>query len=68
MSHFATAPTVPVYLRWSEHTTTFNRDDHPDHVIEAGHFPLMVRAVVGGIKMTKVLMDRGSGINMLLRS
>ena len=33
---FDTAPAVPVYLRWSERPITFNRDDHPDHVIEAG--------------------------------
>jgi hypothetical protein len=33
---FAIAPTVPVYLRWLECLITFNRDDHPDHVIEAG--------------------------------
>jgi hypothetical protein len=52
---FATAQAVPVYLRWSKHPITFNRDDHPDHVIEAGWFPLVVSAVVGGVKMTKVL-------------
>jgi hypothetical protein len=33
---FATVPAVPIYLRWSEHPITFNRDDHPDHVIEVG--------------------------------
>jgi hypothetical protein len=39
-------------------------DNHLDHVIEAGRFPLVVRAVVGGVKMIKVLMDRGSSINI----
>jgi hypothetical protein len=52
---FATAPAIPVYLRWSERPITFNRDDHPDHVIEAGRFPLVV------------LMDGGSGINILYK-
>ena len=32
---FATTSVVPVYLRWSECPITFNRNDHPDHVIEA---------------------------------
>jgi hypothetical protein len=62
---FATTPVVPVNLRWSERPITFNRDDHPDHVIEAGRFPMVVSAVVGGVKMTQVLVDRGSGINIL---
>ena len=64
---FATTPTIPIYLRWSERPITFNRDDHPDHVIEAGRFPLVVNVVVGGVKVTKVLMDRGSGINILYK-
>jgi hypothetical protein len=64
---FATALAIPVYLRWSERPITFNRDDHPDHFIEAGRFPLVVSVVVGGVKMTKVLMDGGSDINILYR-
>ena len=46
---------------------TFNRDDHPDHVIEAGRFPLVVSTVIGGVKMTNVLMDGESGINILYK-
>jgi hypothetical protein len=50
-----------------ERPITFNRDDHPNHVIEASQFPLVVSVVMGGVKMTKVLMDRGSGINILYK-
>jgi hypothetical protein len=50
-----------------QRSITFNRDDHPDHVIEAGRFPLVVNAVVEGVKITKVLMDGGSGINVLYK-
>jgi hypothetical protein len=64
---FSTTPVVHVYLRWSERSITFNRDNHPDHVIKASRFPLVVSTVVGGVKMTKVLMDRGSGINILYK-
>jgi hypothetical protein len=60
-------PAVPIYLRWSKRLITCNRDDHPNHVIEASWFPLVVNAVVGGIKMTKVLMDGGSDINILYK-
>jgi hypothetical protein len=48
-----------------EHPITFNRDDHPNHVIKAGRFPLVVSVVIGGVKMMKVLMDGGGGINIL---
>jgi hypothetical protein len=50
---FVTAPAVTVYLRWSEHLITFNREDHPDHVMEARRFHLVVSAVIRGVKMTK---------------
>ena len=33
---FTTAPVAPIYLRWSERPITFNRDDHPDHIIKVG--------------------------------
>jgi hypothetical protein len=64
---FTTVPVVPIYLRWSERSITFNRDDHPDHVIKASRFSLVVSAVVGGINMTKVFMDGGSDINILYK-
>jgi hypothetical protein len=64
---FAIASAVPVYLRWSERSITFNRDDHPYHVIKARRFPLVVIIIIGGIKMTKVLMDGGSGTNILYK-
>ena len=62
---FATTPVVLVYLRWLERPITFNWDDHPDHVIEASWFPLVVSTIIGGVKITKVHMDGGSSINIL---
>ena len=52
----AAAPVVPIYLKWLERSITFVRDDHPDHVIEAGRFPLVVSTVVEGVKIM-VLID-----------
>jgi hypothetical protein len=41
--------------------------NHPDLVVEAGRFPLVVSAVVESVKMTRVLMDGGNDINILYK-
>ena len=64
---YAAAPATPLYLHWFERPITFDSSDHPDRVIEAGRFPLVVSVMVENMKMTKVLMDRGSGINILYK-
>jgi len=46
---------------------TFDKSDHPDHVIEVGRFPLVVTAMINIVRMMKILMDGGSGINILCR-
>jgi hypothetical protein len=33
---------TPVYLDWSDHAITFDRDDHPDHVLNPRKYPLVV--------------------------
>jgi hypothetical protein len=44
---------------------TFDQEDHPDRVPYLGHYPLMVSLIVGTTCLTKVLMDGGSGLNIL---
>jgi hypothetical protein len=44
---------------------TFDRSDHPDHVPQPGRFPLVVDPIIGTKRVTKVLMDGGSGLNIL---
>jgi hypothetical protein len=61
----AVEPAVPTYLRWSESAITFDRADHPDLVPQPGRFPLVVDPVVGRKRLSKVLMDGGSGLNIL---
>jgi hypothetical protein len=56
---------IPTYLRWSESAITFDRTYHPDHVPQPGRFPLVVDPVVRPKRLTKVLMDGGSGLNIL---
>jgi hypothetical protein len=55
----------PSYLKWSEVPITFNRKDHPDHVPQPESYPLVVAPLFKSKRIHKVLMDGGSGINVL---
>jgi hypothetical protein len=61
-------PAVPEFLRWSETAITFNRNDHPDYVPQPGKLPLVVSPIIGTKRLTRVLMDGGSGLNILYAS
>jgi hypothetical protein len=56
---------APVYLYWSDKTITFDQGDHPDRVPSPGKYPLVVDPVIGNIRLTKVLMDGGSSLNII---
>jgi hypothetical protein len=56
---------MPAFLDWSMSAITFNHDDHPDHVPQPGRYPLVVDPIIGNMWLTKVLMDGGSGINIM---
>jgi hypothetical protein len=60
-----TEPAVPNYLKWAEAPITFDKTDHPDHIPQPGRFPLVVDPIVGTKRLGKVLMDGGSGLNLL---
>ena len=59
------APVTPSYLKWSQTAITFNQSDHPAHIATPGRQALVVDPVVEGTRLTKVLMDGGSGLNIL---
>jgi hypothetical protein len=59
---------TPSYLMWSEVLITFDRTDHPDHVPQSGSYPLVVAPLFKSKWIHKVLMDGGSGINVLYAS
>ena len=59
------APAAPQWLNWSEQPITWSRADHPPRVDNPGSLALVVAPQVGGYKLTKVLMDGGSSINIL---
>jgi hypothetical protein len=56
---------VPVYLDWSDKPITFDQGDHPDCVPSPGRYPLVVDPVIGNARLTKVLMDGGSSLNII---
>jgi hypothetical protein len=56
---------APVYLDWSDKPITFDQGDHPDHVPRPGKYPLIVDPIIGNVRLTKVLMDWGSGLNII---
>jgi hypothetical protein len=58
-------PAVPTPLRWSEVPITFSRADQWTSFSEPGRFPLVLKPVVAGSKLNKVLIDGGSGLNIL---
>jgi hypothetical protein len=56
---------TPVYLDWSDKPITFDQDDHPDCVPSPGRYPLVVDPVIGNARLSKVLMDGGSSLNII---
>jgi hypothetical protein len=56
---------TPVYLDWSDKPITFDQGDHPDCVSSPGRYPLVVDPVIDNARLTKVLMDGGSSLNVI---
>ena len=56
---------IPSFLRWSKSPITFDRRDHPSHIARPGCNPLIVDPIVHKKRLTKLLMDGGSGLNIL---
>ena len=62
---YNTEPVVPSYLKWSKTPITFDRFDHPDHIPQPGSYPLVVAPLFDTKRVHRVLMDGGSGLNVL---
>jgi hypothetical protein len=56
---------APIYLDWSDKPITFDQGDHPDRVSSPGKYPLVVNPIIGNVRLTKVLMDGGSSLNII---
>jgi hypothetical protein len=58
----------PSYLKWSEVPITFDCKDHPGNIPQPGSYPQVVAPLFKSRRIHKVLMDGGSGINVLYAS
>jgi hypothetical protein len=54
-----------VYLDWSDKPITFDKGDHPDYVPSPGRYPLVVDLIISNVRLSKVLMDGGSNLNII---
>ena len=55
----------PSFLSWSESLITFDQRDHPSHATRPGRYTLVIDPIVHKKHLTKVLMNGGSGLNIL---
>ena len=62
---YAIETAVPSFLSWSESPITFDQRDHPSCVTRPGRYPLVIDPIIHKKHLTKVLMDGGSGLNIL---
>jgi hypothetical protein len=62
---YAAKPATPAFLDWFRSAITFDRDDHPDRVSQPDRYPLVVDPIISNTRLTKVLMDRGSSLNIM---
>jgi hypothetical protein len=56
---------TPVYLDWSDKPITFDQGDHPDCVPSPGRYPLVLDLVINNARLTKILMNGGSSLNII---
>lgn len=62
----ATVPAAPPpQLPWSERLITFDKNDHPNHIVKTCRFPLVVNTMIKTAWVTMIFMDGGSNINLL---
>jgi hypothetical protein len=58
-------PAAPRPLRWSEVPISFSRNDQWTSFSEPSKFPLVLDPVVAEVRLTKVLIDGRSGLNLI---
>ena len=58
-------PATLAFLKWSGSPITFDRSDDADSVTHLGRYPLVVNPIVGMKRLTKILMDGGSSLNIM---
>jgi hypothetical protein len=56
---------TPLFLDRSEMAITFDHDDHLDYVPNPRVYPLVIDPIIANTRLTKVLMDGGSNLNII---
>jgi len=56
---------VAQYLNLSNTPISFDQDDHPDKVVTPGIYPLVVDPIIVNARLSKVLMDGDSSLNII---
>ena len=52
-------------LKWSETPITFSQADHPVSTAGVGRLPLVVSPTICNVRVSRVLIDEGVGLNLL---
>src|SRR4051812_29046548 len=52
-------------LKWSSTPIIFDIEDHPDRTTAVGCLPMLVSPTVCNLKVTKMLVDGGAGLNLI---
>src|SRR5215216_7694282 len=52
-------------LKWSNTPIIFYAEDHPDRTTAVGCLPLLVSSMIRNLKVTKMLVDGGAGLNLI---
>ena len=52
-------------LKWSNTPIIFDTEDHPDRTTAVGCLPLLVSPTIRNLKVTKMLVNGGVGLNLI---
>ena len=56
---------IAIINPWNDTTITFNAGDEPKYITVRALAALVLSPIVDGFRLTKVLMDGGSGLNLI---
>ena len=59
------APEARKPLKWSRTPIIFDEEDHTDRTTAVGRLPLLVSPTIRNLKVTKMLVNGGAGLNLI---
>jgi hypothetical protein len=62
----ATVPKVCQYVRWSEMSVQWSRDDHPERIPD-GYYAMVINPMIQGYEFSKCLVDGGNSLHIMIR-